>query len=165
MSYLEDTRVDLEVQPRPTGKLPEVRLKNPQDTSKNETLAELVTNLILHKYQKILGKLNAVKASIIALPPVQSIIKAKNQLTGIASKYKEKGKTMPNELKAKMTAQMQANLTKFQRTTKMQERLQGFKNKFKEKAGQVKEDIKEIQEQVKDIVRSAAQGSNQPRIK
>ena len=169
MSYLEETQVELDIKPQAKGKLPDVRLKDPQNMSKSETLAELVTHLLLHKYQKLLAKLQALKAKLEALPPVQLFVKTKNLLVASATKYKEKGQLSTAGLKTKMTAQLNSYMTKVQQKTKMLERWQGFRNKFTEKTGQVKEDIREIQEQVKDIVRSAVQkdagSSSQPKIK
>lgn len=154
MSYLEDTQVDLAITPQPKGKLPEVRIKHdPND--KNAPIAEMVTHLILHKYNKLTDKLRKLKDKILSLPFFQLLIKSKNSLSENFAKIKSK--INPTDWKQKAAAQIQTYMSKNQAVIKTKENIHLMKNKFTAKTEQAKEDIQHIQTQIKDIVYNAVQ--------
>jgi hypothetical protein len=153
----ETNQIELQVKPQPKGPLPEVKLKPAEN--KNEEVAELVTNLVLQKYNKFAAKIQALKNKLMSLPPVQKALKFKQAAAALRAKYtdREQNKIRLNQAKEKIRARLQAQFAKIDRRLKLAEKCATVKKIFNRylwrgKLDELKEDVREIRARGKEIV-------------
>ncbi|MDR1114170.1 MAG: hypothetical protein LBL50_03675 [Candidatus Margulisbacteria bacterium] len=175
MATTENTAVELQIKPQVKAPLPEVRLK-PAPASNNTS--ELVTHLLLQRFNKLQTWFEQIKNKILAVSFMQKIFKLKQNLTDYKKKYADKEKlgaqtaqlkaqalTQPKGLLEKFNKQFQfgAKLTKINDTVGKDALKHLFQNKIQRavqaKLAQVKEDIQEIQTRGQNILNSSLRNS------
>jgi hypothetical protein len=175
MANKENTAVELQIKPQVKAPLPEVKLK-PAPASSNTS--ELVTHLILQRYNKFQARLERIKNKILAIGFVQKIIKLKQTFTNYKKKYTDKDRLQAQTARLKTKAlnqtkdllakfnkqfQLDAKLTKLNDTVGKDALRHLFQNKVQRviqaKLAQVKEDIQEIQARGQDILNTSLRNS------
>ena len=175
MANKENTAVELQIKPQVKAPLPEVKLK-PAPASNNTS--ELVTHLLLQRYNKFQAWLEQIKNKIFSLSFMQKTIKLKQNLTDYQKKYTDKDKLQAQtaELKTKALNQTKGLLEKFNKQFQFSAKLTKlndtvgkdalrhlFQNKVQQviqaKLAQVKEDIQEIKARGQDILNTSLRNS------
>ncbi|MDR2431801.1 MAG: hypothetical protein LBD99_06075 [Candidatus Margulisbacteria bacterium] len=153
----ENNQVELQIKPQPKGPLPEVKLKPAEN--KNEEVAELVTNLVLQKYNKFTARIQALKNKFMSLSWVRKFLKFKQAAAELKARYtdKERNKARLNKLKEKVGARFKMQFVKIDQKLKLSGKFAPIKKAFNKhlwqgKLDEIKEDIKEIRARGKEIV-------------
>ncbi|MDR1998270.1 MAG: hypothetical protein LBQ83_08115 [Candidatus Margulisbacteria bacterium] len=170
---MENTQVDLQVKPQPKGPLPDVRLKPAE--KKEGNVSELVTHLVLQKYNSLTGKLQGIKGKLLALPFIQKGLQLKNtaeqfkakaeELKSKAEQLKtqytnqEQNKAKLEQLKTGFGAQIKVQLQKLEEKTKLRAKLSPLLKIFSKRAllakiAEAKEDLQEIRQKGQDVIAS-----------
>ncbi|MDR2428388.1 MAG: hypothetical protein LBD62_01100 [Candidatus Margulisbacteria bacterium] len=175
MANKENTAVELQIKPQVKAPLPAVKLK-PAPASNNTS--ELVTHLLLQRYNKFQAWLEQIKNKILALSFVQKISGLKQNFTDYKKKYTDKDRLQAQtaELKTKALSQTKGLLEKFNKQFQLGDKINKlndtvgkdalrhlFQNKVQRviqaKLAQVKEDIQEIQARGQDILNTSLRNS------
>ena len=165
----ENTKVQLDIRPQVKGPLPVVKLKPSE--AQTDT-AELVTNLILQKYNTLQKQFTEIKNKFLSLPIIKKIsgllksaLDAKNKYLNQLSKLNKDMLTVRlPQIKNKVQSlnQTKSILNSFNKKLNLTGKLDNLKKRFstnvlQAKINQVKEDLQEIQEQSKNILQATLQ--------
>ena len=159
----ENTKVELDIRPQIKGTLPAVKL-NPSEAQ--TATAELVTNLILHKYNDFQKQFAALKVKLLAQPFMAKILGLAKTALDTKNKYLNKDALTSglSQIKNKTQSlnQTKSLLDGFNKKFDLAGKLGNLNNKFGKNALQarfakVKEDLHEIQEQSVNILQTTLQ--------